>query len=87
MPSRDVFIYTGLLEVTDKEEDLLAAVIAHEISHCTERHIVEGLGFMALRCGTVSRTAWMTRRKSIKPGFSLCAAEYSSTYSEGPASS
>ena len=36
LPSTDVFVYTGLLSVAD-DEDLLAAVLAHEISHCVER--------------------------------------------------
>ncbi|KAM0789467.1 hypothetical protein ACM66B_000287 [Microbotryomycetes sp. NB124-2] len=48
LPTTDIFIYTGLLSVTEDDENLLAAVIAHEISHCVERHVVESLGFMAL---------------------------------------
>ncbi|GAA5947637.1 hypothetical protein JCM3765_001012 [Sporobolomyces pararoseus] len=48
MASRDVFCYTGLLSLTEGDEDLLAAVIGHEIEHLQERHIVESLGFMAL---------------------------------------
>ncbi|KAK4054637.1 glutamate--ammonia ligase [Microbotryomycetes sp. JL221] len=48
LPSTDIFIYTGLLSVTEDDENLLAAVLAHEISHCVERHVVESLGFMAL---------------------------------------
>ncbi|GAA5898386.1 M48 family metallopeptidase [Sporobolomyces salmoneus] len=48
LASRDVFCYTGLLALTEGDEDLLAAVIGHEIEHLQERHIVESLGFMAL---------------------------------------
>lgn len=38
LPSTDVFVYTGLLSVAD-DENLLAAVLAHEISHCVERQV------------------------------------------------
>ncbi|GAA5836557.1 hypothetical protein JCM3766R1_001632 [Sporobolomyces carnicolor] len=48
LSSRDVFCYTGLLALTEGDEDLLAAVMGHEIEHLQERHIVESLGFMAL---------------------------------------
>lgn len=40
--------YAGMLDVTGDDEDLLAAVLAHEICHVTERHSVESLGFLAL---------------------------------------
>ncbi|GAA5929285.1 M48 family metallopeptidase [Sporobolomyces koalae] len=46
--TRDIFCYTGLLALTEGDDDLLAAVIGHEIEHLQERHIVESLGFMAL---------------------------------------
>ncbi|GAA5959394.1 hypothetical protein JCM21900_006844 [Sporobolomyces salmonicolor] len=49
LASREIFVYTGLLEVVEGDDDLLAAVLAHEIAHVTERHIVESLGFLALR--------------------------------------
>ncbi|KAK4702164.1 hypothetical protein P7C70_g4064, partial [Phenoliferia sp. Uapishka_3] len=48
LPSTDIFVYTGLLQVCDDDEDLLAAVLAHEISHVLERHSTEALGFLAL---------------------------------------
>ncbi|GAA5844634.1 hypothetical protein JCM5353_001326 [Sporobolomyces roseus] len=48
LASRDVFCYTGLLSLTEGDQDLLAAVIGHEIEHVKERHIVESLGFLAL---------------------------------------
>ncbi|KAM0747989.1 hypothetical protein T439DRAFT_292519, partial [Meredithblackwellia eburnea MCA 4105] len=48
LPSTDVFVYTGLLEVTEDDEDMLAAVLSHEISHVVERHATEALGFLAL---------------------------------------
>lgn len=48
LPSTDIFVNSGLLEVVGDDEDLLAAVLAHEICHVTERHSVESLGFLAL---------------------------------------
>lgn len=48
LPSTDIFVYTGLLALVEDDEALLASVIAHEISHVTERHSVESLGFLAL---------------------------------------
>ncbi|ORY89811.1 peptidase family M48-domain-containing protein [Leucosporidium creatinivorum] len=48
LPSTDIFLYTGLLSVVEDDENLLAAVLAHEIAHCTERHVTEAMGFMAL---------------------------------------
>lgn len=48
LPSTDIFVYSGLLELVEDDDSLLAAVIAHEISHVTERHSVESLGFLAL---------------------------------------
>lgn len=48
LPSTEIFLYTGLLSVVGDDEDMLAAVLAHEIAHCTERHVTEAMGFMAL---------------------------------------
>jgi metalloendopeptidase OMA1, mitochondrial len=48
LPSTDIFLYTGLLSVVEDDENLLAAVLAHEIAHCTERHVTEAMGFGAL---------------------------------------
>jgi Zn-dependent protease with chaperone function len=44
LPSKDVFVYTGLLNVLPDDNAMLAAVIAHEIAHVVERHSVENLG-------------------------------------------
>ncbi|TYJ51389.1 hypothetical protein B9479_008039 [Cryptococcus floricola] len=47
LPSKDIFIYTGLLHTLPPDDDtILAASIAHEISHVIQRHSVENLGFM-----------------------------------------
>ncbi|KAH8925034.1 hypothetical protein BT69DRAFT_1260815 [Atractiella rhizophila] len=48
LPTKELVIYTGLLNLLQNDEDLLAAVLAHEISHVTERHAVENMGFLAL---------------------------------------
>lgn len=48
LPSTDVFVYTGLLSLVEDDENLLASVLAHELSHVTERHSVESLGALAL---------------------------------------
>ena len=44
LPSRDIFVYTGLLKTLPDDDAMLAAVLAHEIAHVTERHSVENLG-------------------------------------------
>ncbi|WAR61727.1 hypothetical protein PtB15_12B417 [Puccinia triticina] len=48
LPTKQIFVYTGLLELIKHSEELAAAVIAHEVSHVVERHAVENLGFSAL---------------------------------------
>jgi Zn-dependent protease with chaperone function len=47
LPSKDVFVYTGLLDVLPDDNAMLAAVLAHEIAHVVERHSVENLGVSA----------------------------------------
>ena len=44
LPSKDVFVYTGLLKTLPDDDAMLAAVLAHEIAHVAERHSVENLG-------------------------------------------
>ena len=44
LPSKDVFVYTGLLDLLPDDNAMLAAVLAHEIAHVVERHSVENLG-------------------------------------------
>ncbi|WWC91647.1 uncharacterized protein L201_006593 [Kwoniella dendrophila CBS 6074] len=47
LPSKDLFVYTGLLSTLPEGDDsMLAAVLAHEIAHVTQRHSVENLGFL-----------------------------------------
>lgn len=41
-------MYTGLLDLLGEDEDLVSAILAHEVSHVVERHAVENLGFSAL---------------------------------------
>lgn len=48
LPTKEIFVYTGLLEVIKNDEELTAAIIAHEVSHVVERHTVENMGFSAL---------------------------------------
>ena len=49
LPSKDIFVYTGLLNTLPEGDDaMLAAVLAHEIAHVTERHSVENLGVRRL---------------------------------------
>ena len=47
LPSKDVFVYTGLLDVLPDDNAMLAAVLAHEVAHVVERHSVENLGVSA----------------------------------------
>ena len=49
LPSKDVFVYTGLLSTLPDDDAMLAAVLAHEIAHVTERHSVENLGVSPAR--------------------------------------
>ena len=44
LPSKDIFVYTGLLNTLPDDDAMLAAVLAHEIAHVAERHSVENLG-------------------------------------------
>ncbi|WWC94761.1 hypothetical protein V866_001610 [Kwoniella sp. B9012] len=47
LPSKDIFVYTGLLSTLPEGDDsLLAAVLSHEIAHVTQRHSVENMGFL-----------------------------------------
>ncbi|SCV69867.1 BQ2448_1261 [Microbotryum intermedium] len=48
LSSKDFFVYSGLLSLVEDDENLLAAVLAHECIHLNERHSVEELGFLAL---------------------------------------
>ncbi|CAH7682168.1 putative metalloendopeptidase M48, Ste24p [Phakopsora pachyrhizi] len=48
LPTKEIFVYSGLLELLDRDEDLTAAILAHEVSHVLERHSVENMGFSAL---------------------------------------
>lgn len=43
-PGGYVFITRGLYELTEGNEDALAAVLAHEIAHITERHALKIVG-------------------------------------------
>lgn len=48
LPSKEVFVYTGLLETLPDDDAMLAAVLGHEIAHVMERHSVENLGVSLL---------------------------------------
>ncbi|WVQ74175.1 hypothetical protein IAR50_003769 [Cryptococcus sp. DSM 104548] len=48
LPSKDIFIYTGLLATLPDDDTIIAASLAHEIAHVIQRHGVENLGFMNL---------------------------------------
>ncbi|EOQ99465.1 hypothetical protein J056_001788 [Wallemia ichthyophaga EXF-994] len=48
MPSKDIVIYTGLMDLLDYREDFLSTVLAHEIAHVTQRHAIENLGLQNL---------------------------------------
>lgn len=42
MPGGYVFVYTGLIEITETPEEL-ASVLAHEIGHIEQRHVIKKL--------------------------------------------
>ncbi|TIA85897.1 hypothetical protein E3P99_03847 [Wallemia hederae] len=48
MPSKEIVIYTGLMDLLDYREDFLSTVLAHEIAHVTQRHAIENLGLQNL---------------------------------------
>ncbi|KAF9975584.1 hypothetical protein BGZ73_000700 [Actinomortierella ambigua] len=43
-PPRLIFVNSGLMEFVENDEDLLAAVIAHEVAHVIQRHTMETHG-------------------------------------------
>jgi hypothetical protein len=43
-PPRLIYINSGLLEWLDNDEDLVAAVVAHELAHVIQRHTMETHG-------------------------------------------
>lgn len=42
LPTRQIFVYSGLVDLVD-DDDLLAAVLGHEVAHAVERHAVENV--------------------------------------------
>ncbi|TIB76178.1 hypothetical protein E3Q22_03660 [Wallemia mellicola] len=44
MPSKELVVYSGLIDLLDGKPEYLATVLAHEIAHVTQRHAVENLG-------------------------------------------
>jgi predicted Zn-dependent protease len=51
LPSKDIFVYAGLVDLVD-DDTLLAAVLAHEIAHVTQRHAVENVSCLIYRRGS-----------------------------------
>lgn len=39
LPTKEIFVYSGLIDLLEKEEPLIAAVIAHEISKPTRSSV------------------------------------------------
>ena len=42
LPSKELFVFSGLIELVE-EDELLAAVLSHEMAHVTQRHAVENV--------------------------------------------
>lgn len=42
LPSKELFVFSGLVDLVEHDE-LLAAVLAHEMAHVTQRHAVENV--------------------------------------------
>lgn len=61
LPSKDLFIYTGLLDTLPKDDTMLAAVLSHEIAHVAQRHAVENLG-VGVACGAADSSSSTWRR-------------------------
>lgn len=59
LPSKEVFVYTGLLDTLPDDDAMLAAVLGHEIAHVMERHSVENLG-VSWQDHVIARTAKLT---------------------------
>ncbi|KAK9837027.1 hypothetical protein WJX81_008114 [Elliptochloris bilobata] len=43
LPGGKIVVFTGLIKLLDRDEDLLAAVIGHEVAHALARHSTEKL--------------------------------------------
>ncbi|KAF9905561.1 hypothetical protein BX616_000984 [Lobosporangium transversale] len=48
LPNRRIIVYDGLLKMVNYNEDLVAAVIAHELAHVIQDHIQESKGQQTL---------------------------------------
>ena len=66
LPSKDVFVYTGLLDVLPDDNAMLAAVLAHEVAHVVERHSVENLGVSPYSITVILMTVPKRRCRRIR---------------------
>lgn len=60
-PPRLIFINSGLMDWLENDEDLIAAVVAHELAHVIQRHTMETHGretVMLFLAGTFFTTCW-----------------------------
>ncbi len=64
-----VYVNTGLLTAAENEAEL-AGVMAHEIGHITERHVVKNLRSRALSDGLLSASG-LDRRRATRLGVEL----------------
>ena len=47
LPTKQIFVYSGLVDLVE-DDDLLAAVLGHEVAHAIERHAVENVREVSL---------------------------------------
>ncbi|KAF9162259.1 hypothetical protein DFQ26_003726 [Actinomortierella ambigua] len=70
-PPRLIFVNSGLMEFVENDEDLLAAVIAHEMAHVIQRHTMEthGRETIMLFLADLMRSALWTVSIPLGPWF------------------
>eukprot|EP00892_Ulva_mutabilis_P010091 jgi/Ulvmu1/7454/UM036_0116.1 len=90
VPGGKVIVYTGLLDMIDRDEDKLAAVLGHEAAHVVARHSAEGVGLRVLLggvgwlvCATVGRIFSDARLQALRHKLAGQVAEVNKRYRPG----
>lgn len=81
LPGGKVFVYTALLDLTQGNDNELAAVIGHEIAHAVARHGAErvsqnqlaAIGQVAAQIGVAAATGSAEAADSVGQGYGLMA--------------
>ncbi len=73
-------VRAGLIKLLDRDEDLLAAVLGHEVAHALARHSTEklrcGSGFSQVSTGSLGEhCSWRCRWQGVRAGAGRVACE------------